>query len=30
MWWADAVLAVAAAFINLPIKEARVVRPAAA
>jgi len=29
MWWADAVLAVAAAFINLPIKEARVVRPAA-
>lgn len=30
MWWADAVLAIAAAFINLPIKEARVVRPAAA
>jgi predicted MFS family arabinose efflux permease len=30
MWWADAVLAVAAALINLPIKEARVVRPAAA
>ena len=29
MWWADAVLAVAAALINLPIKEARVVRPAA-
>ena len=30
MWWADAVLAVAAALINLPIKEAKVVRPAAA
>ena len=30
MWWADAVLAVAAALVNLPIKEARVVRPAAA
>jgi MFS family permease len=29
MWWADAVLALAAALINLPIKEARVVRPAA-
>ena len=30
MWWADAVLAVAAALVNLPIKEAKVVRPAAA
>ena len=30
MWWADAVLALAAALINLPIKEAKVVRPAAA
>jgi predicted MFS family arabinose efflux permease len=30
MWWADAVLAVAAALINLPIKEAKVVRPATA
>jgi len=32
MWWADAVLALAAALVNLPIKEARVVRqqPAAA
>ena len=30
MWWADAVLALAAALINLPIKEAKVVRTAAA
>ncbi len=30
MWWADALLAVAAALINLPIKEAKVIRPAAA
>jgi predicted MFS family arabinose efflux permease len=30
MWWADAVLAVAAALVNLPIKEAKVIRPAAA
>jgi len=30
MWWADAVLAVAAALVNLPIKEAKVLRPAAA
>jgi len=30
MWWADAVLALAAALINLPIREARVVRPALA
>ncbi|WP_370877054.1 MFS transporter [Acidovorax sp. A1169] len=30
MWWADAALALAAALVNLPIKEARVVRLAAA
>ncbi|MBB6564352.1 putative MFS family arabinose efflux permease [Acidovorax soli] len=29
MWWADAVLALAAALVNLPIKEARVVRQGA-
>ncbi|HEU0201394.1 MAG TPA: MFS transporter, partial [Burkholderiaceae bacterium] len=30
MWYADAVLAAAAAIVNLPIREAKVMRPAAA
>jgi len=30
MWWADAILALAAAFVNLPIRESKPVRPAAA
>lgn len=29
MWWADAALALAAALVNLPIMEARVVRQGA-
>jgi len=29
MWWADGALALAAALVNLPIKEARVVRQGA-
>ena len=30
MWYADAVLALAAALVNLPIREAPIARPAAA